>query len=393
MAGLPNPRPTEAIPRAAVAREAIASAQQLVAQVDRTVDGQDLVDRSPDQAKGLLGDAFNALRQAHGAGVPSGELEPLQARVDRGLDALYRVARLGEVTTVADLAGAFESAKPFRMVAASDGSLWIAESGRGRVIRVDPGSGSAKVVYRAGQALGGATAGDPWLIATAATDVVIVDRQRQAWRIDLEQQVPHRMPLDGIDKLASASHLLAALQHRPPLQIFNLYVVDGNSGEVLKWTPQNSLPVTFHGTPRPYLSGKPDLPATSARDLRVDANLWLLQAKTVTRVNFGSPLAQSDYSLDAPPDQEVRPSLDYRLLDGATVGDLDYLYVYDAANARIIAFGYADGAFVRQWMAPRTGPEAALLDDVVGFEVTSAADGPPAAFLLTPDRVVRVVLE
>lgn len=297
------------------------------------------------------------------------------------------------MTTVADLAGAFESAKPFRMVAASDGSLWIAESGRGRVIRVDPGSGSAKVVYRAGQALGGATAGDPWLIATAATDVVIVDRQRQAWRIDLEQQVPHRMPLDGIDKLASASHLLAALQHRPPLQIFNLYVVDGNSGEVLKWTPQNSLPVTFHGTPRPYLSGKPDLPATSARDLRVDANLWLLQAKTVTRVNFGSPLAQSDYSLDAPPDQEVRPSLDYRLLDGATVGDLDYLYVYDAANARIIAFGYADGAFVRQWMAPRTGPEAALLDDVVGFEVTSAADGPPAAFLLTPDRVVRVVLE
>ncbi len=393
VASLPNPKPTDAIPRAAVAREAIASAQEIVAKVDRRIDGQDLVDRAPDQAKELLADAFSALNRANAAGVPSDELEPLQRRVDRGLDALYRVARIGEVTTIADLATAFEAVKPFRMVAATDGSLWIAESGRGRVIRVDPATGKAAVVYRAGQTLGDATAGEPWLIATAATDVVVVDRQRQAWRIDLEQLVPHRMPMDGIDRLSSATHLLAALQHRPPLEIFNLYAVDATSGDVLKWAPQNTLPVTFRGKPQPYLSDKPDLPAAKARDLRVDANLWLLQARTVTRVNFGTPLAQADYSLDAPPDAEVRPDLDYRLLDGATVGDLDYLYVYDAANARIIAFGYADGAFVRQWMAPRVGRESALLDDVIGFEVTSAPDGPPAAFLLTPDRVVRVVLE
>ena len=44
--------------------------------------------------------------------------------------------------------------------------------------------------------------------------------------------------------------------------------------------------------------------------------------------------------------------LDYRLLDGATVGDREFLYVYDAANARIIAFQRADGSFVRQWLAP-----------------------------------------
>ena len=37
----------------------------------------------------------------------------------------------------------------------------------------------------------------------------------------------------------------------------------------------------------------------------------------------------------APPDADVRPGLDYRLLDGATVGDRELLYVYDAANARI----------------------------------------------------------
>ena len=64
----------------------------------------------------------------------------------------------------------------------------------------------------------------------------------------------------------------------------------------------------------------------------------------------------------------MRRPLDYRLLDGATVGDRELFYVYDAANARIIAFQRADGAFVRQWMAPRAGEWAGLLDDVVGHE-------------------------
>jgi hypothetical protein len=62
-------------------------------------------------------------------------------------------------------------------------------------------------------------------------------------------------------------------------------------------------------------------------------------------------------------------------------------------RVRLIAFNRADGAFVRQWLAPRAGSEAALLDDVIGMSVTSVADGPPSAYLLTPDRVVRVVLE
>jgi hypothetical protein len=44
-------------------------------------------------------------------------------------------------------------------------------------------------------------------------------------------------------------------------------------------------------------------------------------------------------------------------------------------------------------MAPRRGDAAGLLDEVLGMEVLSTPDGPPAAYLLTPDRVIRVVLE
>ena len=393
VASLPNPRPTDAILRATIAREAITKALDLLGTVEERVDGRDLVDRDPSRAEGLLEDSLAEVERASAAGVEAASLAPIRGRIDHGLDAIFGVARISEATTVVDLASALTGVQPIDMVAATDGSLWVAEVGRGRVVRVDPQTGDAKVVYRAGQKLGTQTAGAPWMIATAATDVVVIDRTRQAWRFDLVEQQPHKLTLKGLGNVATASRLLAALQHRPPLEIFNLYLVNAGDGDVMKWTPGDVIPVRYPGPPEPYLVEGPDLPAAGARDVFVDANLWLLQARTVTRVNFGTPLPQADYSLDTPPDATVRPSLDYRLLDGATVGERDEFFVYDAANARIIAFQRGDGAFLRQWLAPTTGSDTGLLADVIAFSVASVADGPPVAYLLTPTRIVRVVLE
>ena len=149
------------------------------------------------------------------------------------------------------------------------------------------------------------------------------------------------------------------------------------------------IPVTYPDPAEPFLTEEPDLDPRDARDLRVDVNAWLLHADTVTRIDFGSPRDQVDYSLDRPPDADLRPDLDYRLLDGATVGDRDYLYVFDAANDRIVAFQRADGAYVRQWMAASEGG----LAGVRGLSVASVTDGPPVAYLLTADGVLRIVLE
>ena len=394
VAGLPAARPTDAIPRASVARESIAEAVELVRAVEDRVDGADLVDRDPERAVELLADAHAAVARASSVGVVAEQLAPLQRRIDRRLDALYLVARIDMPATAVDLAGILEDLDPAEMVAASDGTLWIIDAGRGRVLRADPADGSSTVVYRAGQELeSGATPGDPWLIATAATDVVVVDRQRTAWRIDLAERIPRQMPLAGVADIGSETTLIGALQHRPPLEIFNLYVVDGATGEIKRWSPPAVIPVTYPDPPVSFLSDAPDLDPREARDLRVDANAWLLHADTVTRVDFGAPRDQAEYSLDKPPDGDVRPNLDYRLLDGATVGDRDFLYVYDAANVRIIAFQRADGAFVRQWMAPDHGPVAAALSDVRGLSVASVSDGPPVALLLTGGGVLRLVLE
>lgn len=394
VAAVPSVRPTDAIPRAAVARQAITEAVELLDEVARRIDGADLVDRDPERATALLADASAALERAAGAGVRADQLRPLRSRVDDRLDAVYRVARIPAPRLVAALAEQYDDFDPVDMVAASDGSLWVLDGGRGRVIRVDPADGASAVIYRAGQALeSGDVPGDPWLMATAATDVVVIDRGRQAWRIDLTERTPRPMLLAGVEQLGSETTLLGALQHRPPLEIFNLYAVDAASGQILRWTPPAVIPVNYPDPPEPFLTDEPDLDPRDARDLRVDVNAWLLQPGTVTRVDFGSPRDQVDYSLDPPPDDALRPSLDYRLLDGATVGDRELLYVYDAAGARVIAFQRADGAFVRQWLAPEDGPGAGSLDTVAGLAVTSVADGPPTAYLLAPDGVFRLVLE
>ncbi len=393
MAGLPAPGPTDAIPRAAVAREALIAVRDLLREVEERIEGRDLVDRDPGRAARLLGEADAALLTAIGAGVPTNALVPLSGRVERGLDGLFAVTRIVEATTLLDLAGGFEQIEPTDMVLTSDGAAWVIERARGRVIRLDPLTGASPVVYRSGLSVSGLTTGEPWLIATAATDVVVIDRDRHAWRFDLVERVPRRLRLPGIDAIPAASQLLAALQHRAPLEIFNLYLVDPVAGQVDKWTAGNAVPVVYPSGPEPFMDGPPDLPVAEARDLLVDANLWLLHARTVTRVNFGTPVDQADYSLDPPPDADLRPTLDYRLIDGATLGDRELFFVWDAANARILAFGRADGSFVRQWLAPRSGSLAGLLDDVLALSVPSVADGPAAAWLLTPERVVRLVLE
>ncbi len=62
VAALPSARPTDAIPRATIAREAITGAAELLRTVDERIDGADLVDRDPELATDLLADAHAADR-------------------------------------------------------------------------------------------------------------------------------------------------------------------------------------------------------------------------------------------------------------------------------------------------------------------------------------------
>ena len=386
VASYPSVDPTQAIPRL-VAREAIAEGEGLIAEVEDRIDGLDLVERDPERAKDLWPPP-SALDRAEGAGVPATALEPLGSASTAASTRCTRWRASASWRPSSTWRGIHRRG-PGAMVAASDGSLWVLETGRGRVIRVDPLSGTAEAVYRAGQQLDGGVAGDPWLIATAATDVVVVDRDRQAWRADLVERVMRRMPLAGIETWTPdhAPHRAPA-----PAAARDLQPVRRRRRERWwKWTPPVAIPVTFPDPPESFLTSEPDLDPAVARDLRADANLWLLHRATVTRVNFGTPVPQSDFSSTAAgrrrADALTTPCSTRRL-----VGDRDQFFVYDAqrpdhrlpARRRRIRPAVAGSPRRRRHRAPRRGPR---------HRGPVRGDGPPAAYLLTPDRVVRVVLE
>ena len=80
--------------------------------------------------------------------------------------------------------------------------------------------------------------------------MVVIDRDRVAWRIDLAERIPRRMALDGAGRLGRRTALIGALQHRPPLEIFNLYAVDSRSGEIRALElPRLSFPVNYPDRP------------------------------------------------------------------------------------------------------------------------------------------------
>ena len=395
VAAIPAAAPTEAIPRATTAREAIAEAVELIGAVEEEVEGADLVDRDPERAVELLAEAHAAIDRALGVGVAAADLAPLRGRIGGRLDALYRVTRVERAAVVADLAAAFDDVEPAEMVAANDGSLWVLESGRGRVFRIDPADGTTTLIYRAGQELAsGAVPAAPWLIATAATDVVVIDRARTAWRIDLTERIPRRMEMNGLADLSAETALIGALQHRPPLEIFNLYAVNPETGGIDRWSPPAVIPVTYPDPPEPFLTGEPDLDPRQARDLRVDVNAWLLHADD--RHSHRLRVAGGPGRLLARPATRRGGSTSARLPAARRCHGRRSRAALCLRRGRARGSSPSSAPTVPSsgsgWR-PRTAPSAGSLDDVRALSVASVADGPPAAYLLTADGVVRLVLE
>ena len=206
VASLPAVSPTEAIPRAIVARQAIEEAHALMAEVDGG-------GRRPRPGRPRAGGRHRAAerglrRAASGRRAPAchqRSLNRLRDRVDAGLDRIYAVARIGEASTLVDLATPFPGVDAVRH---GGRQRRFAVGGGQRPRPPDPRRPAAvarTVVYRAGQAIGELTAGEPWMIATAATDVVLVDRQRQAWRFDLSEQTPQPLSAAGAAMRSAAA--------------------------------------------------------------------------------------------------------------------------------------------------------------------------------------------
>ena len=366
VAALPTPRPTDAIPRAATRPRGDPRGCDLIGEVEERVEGADLVDRDPERA-GSSGRCPRRRRAGRRRRRRRTRARPAAAP-DR--------AAASTPSTASRVSGHRRRGRPRR---GARGGRPRRHGGRQRRLAVGPRLrprpdhprrpgrrvDGSHLPRRRGLGSGDVP-GDPWLIATAATDVVVIDHQRAAWRIDLAERIPRRCARTASSALGPGDDAHRRLQHRPPLEIFNLYVVDARAAVILRWSPPAVIPVNYPDPPEPFLTEEPDLrPATRARPAR--RRQRLAPPRRHGHARRLRVAARAGRLLARPAARRRRPPrLDYRLLDGATVGDREFLYVYDAANARIIAFQRADGAFVRQWLAPSSGPLGDLLDDVAG---------------------------
>ena len=260
--------------------------------MEERVDGADLVDRDPERAVELLADA-------HAAVDASLERGRRRRRSSRRCAADRRPAR--RALPGHPRRGAERRGRPGRQrsttstrptwsppATARSGSWRRAAVGSSASIRPTDAA-TVDLSRRRRSSSRADVPGDPWLIATAATDVVVIDRERTAWRIDLDRAGPaahgaerglaEPQPGDDPDRRRSS----IGRRSRSSTCTWST----ATTGEIRRWSPPAVIPVTYPDPAEPFLTEAPDLDPREARDLRVDVNAWLLHADTVTRVDFG----------------------------------------------------------------------------------------------------------
>ena len=303
----------------------------------------------------LLTDAHAAVERASGVGVAEEQLAaapgPDRAAPRRALPG--RARRRGDRRSSTSPPRSTTSTPPTWSPPAT-ARCGSSSSGRGRILRADPADGErdrrlprragARDRGDAGRPVADRDGGDRRGRGRPAANGV-ADRPRRA------DPAPHAAAPARAD-VSSETTLIGALQHRPPLEIFNLYVVDGATGAHPALEPAGRDPghLSRPGRAVPDRGARPR-PARRARPARRRQRLAAARA-TPSRASTSARRATRPTTRSTRrPTPTCAPSSTTGCSTARRSATASYLYVFDAANDRIIAFQRADGAFVRQWMA------------------------------------------
>jgi streptogramin lyase len=250
--------------------------------------------------------------------------------------------------------------QPTDLVPGPKGGAYFIDGTTASVWRVNTGTGKTFEIIRPGDRADGleVAIGEPRQLAAAGGEVVIVDDAGRAWRWrptdrkDAGTLAP--LQLGDMASLPAGHGPAAAFD--PEVGEYRLYVVDRGGDQVLRFQQ------TFDGgtflSPSPYLI-RPD-PAVDGIDrLHLDFDLYALARGEIQRYRYG----RRDF-LWIP--QDVGGA-DFRLLAGSGRDTSDgRLYLYDAADRRIVGFTKADGKVLATWSVDE-GHD--VLEDVRGMYV------------------------
>lgn len=335
--------------RAAELDRALAAATQQISAADSAA--------GPNERRQALQQALVEVEKARAISAQDTRVAAIEKSARERLDLLDAITNVEQLTPVLTFAGTLTAPlNPEQLVVGGRG-VWLMESGRGRVFRVDPQTqNSAIEVYRAGESYSRTTARDPVAIAWdgAKNRLLVLDAGRTLFSIADEASArPVVIGLRGAADLKSTVAMTAYLG--------NLYILDSAGGEVWRYLPAGD---GFDSERTGALGGAE---IAQASELAVDGDIFLLDGVRLRHFRQGRELATLLQGIDKPPQAPIALSED--LLRGV-------LYVADRGNRRIVA-GDRELAFQRQYRHADFG-------DLRGVGVSS--DG-ARVYILTGDRI------
>jgi hypothetical protein len=135
-----------------------------------------------------------------------------------------------------------------------------------------------------------------------------------------------------------------------------------------------------------YLAAPQDL--SKVTSMYIDGEVYLADADVVERFVGGST---GGWALASPGDDVLRPNRNYTLIDSPDPRRQGTLYVYDAANGRVLAFDKLTGAYQAQYRPAGGSPAWSL---VRGFYIQPRSPGQaPAIFWIDGNTLGTAVLE
>ncbi len=357
--------PTE-VAEVTAGQQALESAQEAIRLVYDN--GANLVTDDPTKAMQLLTNAYEELKKAAAAGIPTAALAPLQARTVDGLDALYGVVDVG-----ATQAFSFEKADPpvglTQILQGPDGAPYVLDGKGGAVYRVDLAGKKATLVLAAGTEVGKTKAGTPRFISSSGPDLLILDAKNILWRF---------RPIDKKGNGALARVLVAdstawgkdvstmdTFLRDADRGLYNLYVVDPSAKQILRYSPAADGS-GFPAAASDYLAAPQDVAGISS--LYIDGALWAVDGAEIARFSGGQ---RTKNAVADPGDEILRPDTAYGLVTGYGSSSDGTVYAWDRTNRRIVATDKATGAFLAQY---RLAAEPERWDAMTGMYVVDRGE-------------------
>ncbi|MBM4409774.1 MAG: hypothetical protein FJ037_00350 [Chloroflexi bacterium] len=335
--------------RAAELDRALAAATQQISAADSAT--------GPNKRRQALQQALVEVEKARAISSQDPRVEAVEKSARERLDLLDAITNVEQLTPVLTFAGTLTVPLNPEQLVVGERAVWLMESGRGRVFRVDPQTqNSAIEVYRAGESYSRTTARDPVAIAWDGSKnrLLVLDAGRTLFSIgDDASARPVVIALRGAADLKSTVAMTAYLG--------NLYILDSAGGEVWRYLPAG---YGFDSERTGALGGAE---IAQASELAVDGDIFLLDGVRLRHFRQGREQAALLQGIDKPLQAPIALSED--LLRGI-------LYVADRGNRRIVA-GDRELAFQRQYRHADFG-------DLRGVGVSS--DG-ARVYILTGDRI------